>query len=157
MLRFIANRLGQSLILLLIVTLITFFLINLAPGGPSGVMRMDATEAERQAMVERFNLDQPILVRYIDWVGNAIKGDLGISFSTSEPVIERVLNRLPYTLELSLFTIILAVSVGIVLGVISAIKRGTARDYFINFVSVIGLSVPAFWLASCLFCFSRFN
>ncbi|GAK06178.1 oligopeptide transport system permease protein OppB [Geomicrobium sp. JCM 19037] len=150
MLRFLLNRAGQSVILLFIVTVITFFLINLAPGGPSGVMRMDASEAERQAMIERYGLDDPVVVRYGDWIFNAVQGDFGTSFSSNQPVIERVLERIPYTIELSLFTLALAISIGIVLGVISAIKRGTIADYSINFISVIGLSVPAFWLALML-------
>ncbi|GAK12166.1 ABC transporter permease [Geomicrobium sp. JCM 19039] len=150
MLRFLLNRAGQSVILLFIVTVITFFLINLAPGGPSGVMRMDASESERQAMIERYGLDDPVVVRYGEWIFNAVQGDFGTSFSSNQPVVERVLERIPYTIELSLFTLALAISIGIVLGVISAIKRGTIADYSINFISVIGLSVPAFWLALML-------
>lgn len=150
MVRFLLNRLGQSIILLFLVTVITFFLINLAPGGPSSVMRMDASPEERQAMVEKLGLDQPVLVRYVDWLKNALQGDLGISFTSSEPVIQRIAERLPYTIELTLFTIAISVIVGIFFGVLSAIKRGKAQDHVINFISVIGLSVPAFWLGLML-------
>lgn len=150
MLRFLLNRLGQSVVLLLIVTVITFFLINLAPGGPASTMRMEASPEERQAMIEKLGLDQPIYVRYIDWITNAVQGDLGISFTSSEPVIQRIIERLPYTIELTVFTIIISVIIGILLGVLSAIKRGKAQDHIINFMSVIGLSVPAFWLGLML-------
>ncbi|GIN61200.1 oligopeptide transport system permease protein AppB [Robertmurraya siralis] len=150
MLRFLLNRLGQSAILLLIVTIITFFLINLAPGGPASTMRMDASPEERQAMVEKLGLDQPIHIRYIDWITNALKGDLGVSFTSSEPVVQRIAERLPYTIELTVFTIILSITIGILFGVISAIKRGKAQDHVINFFSVLGLSVPAFWLGLML-------
>ncbi|MED3549925.1 ABC transporter permease [Cytobacillus praedii] len=150
MLRFLLNRLGQSVVLLLIVTVITFFLINLAPGGPASTMRMEASPEERQAMIEKLGLDQPIYVRYIDWITHAVQGDLGISFTSSEPVIQRISERLPYTIELTVFTIIISVIVGILLGVLSAIKRGKAQDHIINFMSVIGLSVPAFWLGLML-------
>ncbi|WP_019153123.1 ABC transporter permease [Robertmurraya massiliosenegalensis] len=150
MLRFLLNRLGQSAILLLIVTIITFFLINLAPGGPASTMRMDASPEERQAMVEKLGLDQPIHIRYIEWITNALKGDLGVSFTSSEPVIQRIADRLPYTIELTVFTIILSITIGILFGVISAIKRGKAQDHVINFFSVLGLSVPAFWLGLML-------
>lgn len=150
MLRFLLNRLGQSVVLLLIVTVITFFLINLAPGGPASTMRMEASPEERQAMIEKLGLDQPIYVRYIDWITNAVQGDLGISFTSSEPVIQRIIERLPYTIELTVFTIIISVIIGILLGVLSAIKRGKAQDHMINFMSVIGLSVPAFWLGLML-------
>lgn len=148
--RFLINRFGQSIILLLIVTTITFFLINLAPGGPSSAMRMDATPEERQVIMERLGLDQPVLVRYFEWLKNAFQGDLGTSFSTSEPVVQRIAERLPYTIELTIYTIILSVIIGIVLGVVSAIKRGSFRDHFINLISVIGLSVPAFWMGIML-------
>jgi peptide/nickel transport system permease protein len=149
-LRFLLNRLGQSVVLLLIVTVITFFLINLAPGGPASTMRMEASPEERQAMIVKLGLDQPIYVRYIDWITHAVQGDLGISFTSSEPVIQRISERLPYTIELTVFTIIISVIVGILLGVLSAIKRGKAQDHIINFMSVIGLSVPAFWLGLML-------
>jgi peptide/nickel transport system permease protein len=142
--------LGQSVVLLLIVTVITFFLINLAPGGPASTMRMEASPEERQAMIEKLGLDQPIYVRYIDWITHAVQGDLGISFTSSEPVIQRISERLPYTIELTVFTIVISVIVGILLGVLSAIKRGKAQDHIINFMSVIGLSVPAFWLGLML-------
>ncbi|KOP71904.1 ABC transporter permease [Cytobacillus solani] len=150
MLRFLLNRLGQSVVLLLIVTVITFFLINLAPGGPASTMRMEASPEERQAMIEKLGLDQPIYIRYIDWITNAVQGDLGISFTSSEPVIQRISERLPYTIELTVFTIVISVIIGILLGVLSAIKRGKAQDHIINFMSVIGLSVPAFWLGLML-------
>ncbi|RWZ54611.1 ABC transporter permease [Halobacillus fulvus] len=150
MFRFILNRFGQSIILMFIVTVITFFLINLAPGGPTGVMRMDASPEERQAIVERLGLDEPVLVRYVQWVGNAVQGDLGTSFNSSEAVVDRIADRLPYTIELTVFTIIFSVIAGIILGVISALKRGKAADHVINFSSVIGLSVPSFWLGLML-------
>ncbi len=150
MLRFLLNRLGQSVILLFIVSLITFFLINLAPGGPASTMRMEASPEERQAMIEKLGLDKPIYVRYIDWIANAVQGDLGTSFTSSEPVIQRIAERLPYTIELTVFTIIISVIIGIFFGVLSAIKRGKAQDHVINFMSVIGLSVPAFWLGLML-------
>ncbi|RBP85900.1 peptide/nickel transport system permease protein [Cytobacillus firmus] len=150
MLRFMINRAGQSAILLLIVTLITFFLVNLAPGGPASTMRMEATEEERQAIVEKLGLDQPVHIRYVEWLKNALQGDLGTSFTSSEPVIQRIMERLPYTIELTIFTIVISVILGIFFGVISTVKRGKAGDHVINFVSVIGLSVPAFWLGLML-------
>ncbi|PLR86575.1 diguanylate cyclase [Bacillus canaveralius] len=151
--RFLLHRLSQSIILLLIVTLITFFLINLAPGGPAATMRMEASPEEREAMEERLGLDQPVYIRYLTWIKDAARGDLGVSFTSSEPVIQRIADRLPYTIELTFFTIFFSVTIGIVLGVISAIKRGRAQDHVINFFSVIGLSLPAFWLGLMLILF----
>ncbi|MFZ3590447.1 ABC transporter permease [Bacillus sp. DJP31] len=147
MLHFVLNRLWQSIILVFIVTIITFFLINLAPGGPSSLMRMDASEEERQALIVRMGLDKPIIVRYGEWLGNAFQGDLGTSLSSGQPVVQRVAERFPNTLKLAIITLILSVTVGIILGIFAAIRRNRMSDYVVNFFSVIGLSIPSFWLA----------
>lgn len=147
MLKFTARRLGQSIVLIFIVTMITFFLMNLAPGGPSSMMRMDATEEERQTIAEQLGLDKPVIVRYGHWLKDALQGDLGYSLSSGEPVMSRILERMPYTLQLAFWTILISVVLGIVLGIIAAQKRNKWQDYLINFGSVIGLSVPSFWMA----------
>jgi len=133
-----------------IVTVITFFLINLAPGGPASLMRMDATAEERAALTERMGLDKPVMVRYGVWLSDAIQGDFGDSLTSGQPVVKRVTERLPNTIELTLYTLIFSIGVGVVLGVISAVKRNSASDYSINLFSAIGLSVPSFWLAIML-------
>jgi len=149
-LNFLINRLWQSIILMFIVTVITFFLINLAPGGPASLMRMDATAEERAALTERMGLDKPVMVRYGVWLSDAIQGDFGDSLTSGQPVVKRVTERLPNTIELTLYTLIFSIGVGVVLGVISAVKRNSASDYSINLFSAIGLSVPSFWLAIML-------
>ncbi|WP_061808998.1 ABC transporter permease [Rossellomorea vietnamensis] len=147
MAHFILTRLWQSVVLLAIVTVITFFLMNLAPGGPSSMMRMDATEAEREAIAEQLGLNDSVIVRYGAWVGDALQGDFGISLSSGEPVIERIIDRFPHTFKLALWTVFFSVIIGILFGILSARNRNTWRDHTINFTSVIGLSVPSFWLA----------
>ncbi|MGM8215865.1 ABC transporter permease [Bacillaceae bacterium W0354] len=146
MLQFVIKRLWQSIVLLLIVTIITFFLMNLAPGGPSSMMRMDATEAEREAIAEQLGLNDPVIVRYGHWLTDALRGDLGTSFSSGQPVMDRIKERFPYTLKLAVWTILFSVIFGIIFGIISAKNRNTWKDHVINFGSVIGLSVPSFWL-----------
>ena len=121
--------------------------MNLAPGGPSSMMRMDATEEERQAIAEQLGLDKPVIVRYGNWLKDALQGDLGYSLSSGEPVMSRIMERMPYTLQLAFWTILISVVLGIVLGIIAAQKRNKWQDYLINFGSVIGLSVPSFWMA----------
>lgn len=147
MLHFVMKRLGQSIVLILIVSMITFFLMNLAPGGPSSMMRMDAAEEERAAIAEQFGLNDPVIVRYGTWLGNAVQGDLGVSLSSGQPVSDRIIERFPYTLQLAVWTTVLSIIIGIVFGIISAKNRNTWKDHSINFGSVIGLSVPSFWLA----------
>lgn len=150
MVNFLINRLWQSILLIFIVTVITFFLINLAPGGPSSLMRMDATAEERAALTERMGLDKPVIVRYGLWIGNALQGDFGDSLSSGQPVLKRVAERFPNTMELTIYTLIFSVGAGVILGVISAVRRNGLSDYSINTFSAIGLSVPSFWLAIML-------
>lgn len=147
MLRYVLNRFWQSFILIFIVTVLTFFLINLAPGGPSSLMRMDATEEERQALIERMGLDKPVHVRYGEWLAKAIQGDLGVSLTSGQPVMQRIAERFPHTLELAVYTLIFSVILGVLLGTVSAVRRNRFADYSINFFSSLGLSVPPFWLA----------
>ena len=135
---------------LLIVSAITFFLVNLAPGGPSSLMRMDATPEQREALARRFGLDRPVPVRYLDWLVGAARGDLGTSLLTQEPVTNRILDRLPNTLLLSALALGASVLIGIPVGVLSALRRGRASDYLLAALSLIGLSVPAFWLGIML-------
>jgi peptide/nickel transport system permease protein len=137
-------------IVLLLVSAITFFLVNLAPGGPSALMRMDATPEQRDAIARRFGLDQPVPVRYAEWLGGALHGDLGTSMLTQEPVISRIADRLPNTLLLSALALTLSLVIGIPMGVISALRRGTPSDYALATFSLLGLSVPAFWLGIML-------
>ncbi len=147
MLKFTLNRLSQSIILVLLVSIITFFIMNLSPGGPSSMMRMDATAEERAAIAEQLGLNDPIFVRYTEWLVQAVKGDLGVSLSSGQPVTERIMERLPYTLQLTVVTLVVSIILGILFGVWAAMRRNTKTDYLINLGSVVGLSVPSFWMA----------
>jgi peptide/nickel transport system permease protein len=150
MLRFIGRRLAQSVAVVFIVATFTFFLINLAPGGPSVVTRMDATQAERQVLLERYGLDKPVVTRYGQWMARALNGDLGTSLSSSQPVARRIAERFPHTLLLASVTLVLSVAGGVFLGVWAAWRRNSWVDYLAGFLSVIGLSLPAFWLGIML-------
>jgi peptide/nickel transport system permease protein len=135
---------------LLIVSAITFFMINLAPGGPSALMRFDVTPEQREALTRRFGLDQPVPVRYLEWLAGALHGDLGTSLTTQQPVLDRIGERLPNTLLLSGLALALSIAVGIPMGVASALKRGSAPDYALSTLSLLGLSIPAFWFGIML-------
>jgi peptide/nickel transport system permease protein len=137
-------------VVLILVSAITFLLVNLAPGGPSSLMRMDATPEQRQALAARLGLDQPIPVRYVQWLGGALHGDLGTSLSTSEPVSFRIEQRLPNTLVLAITALAVSIVLGIPLGMIAALRRNSIPDFVVAVVSVVGLSVPAFWLGIVL-------
>jgi peptide/nickel transport system permease protein len=140
----------QGIAVLLLVSAITFGLVNLAPGGPSSLMRMDATPEQREALSQRLGLDQPVPVRYLQWLGGAVHGDLGVSLSSSEPVALRIGQRLPNTLVLASSALGVSIVLGIPLGVLAALRRNALPDVVVAVVSVLGLSVPAFWLGIVL-------
>lgn len=136
--------------MLILVSAITFLLVNLAPGGPASLMRMDATPEQREALTRRLGLDQPLPVRYVQWLGGAVHGDLGTSLSSSEPVAFRIEQRLPNTLELAATALAVSIVLGIPLGVLAALRRNSLPDFAVAVISVVGLSVPAFWLGIIL-------
>lgn len=138
------------MVVLVLVSAITFFLVNAAPGGPSALMRIDATPEQRDALIRRFGLDRPVPLRYLDWLSQAARGDLGTSMLTQEPVLSRIADRLPNTLLLSGLALVVSIATGIPIGVIAALRRGTAADYTLSALSLLGLSIPAFWLGIML-------
>jgi peptide/nickel transport system permease protein len=150
LLRIVVQRVLQSAVVLLLVSAITFLLVNLAPGGPSSLMRMDVTPEQREALARRLGLDEPVLQRYARWLGGAMRGDLGTSMTSNEPVGQRIGQRLPNTLLLATTALGISVIAGIPLGVTAALQRGRLPDILTALVSVIGVSVPAFWLAILL-------
>jgi len=135
---------------LLLVSAITFLLVNLAPGGPASLMRMDATPEQREALSLRLGLDQPVPVRYVQWLGGALHGDLGTSLGSNEPVALRVVQRLPNTLLLAGVALALSIVIGIPMGVVAALRRNSVPDFLLAAVSILGVSVPAFWLGIIL-------
>src|SRR5438067_2470062 len=101
MLRLTAQRITQSVVVLLLVSAITFLQVNLAPGGSASIMSMEMTADHRAVLIRRMGLDQPIPVRYAAWLGQAVRGDLGTSFLSNEPVSNRIGERLPGTFQLA--------------------------------------------------------
>ena len=132
--------------MLLFVSVFTFFFVNLSPGGPSSIMRIDATAEQREALTLRLGLDKPVPERYASWLGAAVRGDLGTSLLTDEPVGKRIADRLPATLLLAGVSLGASIALGIPLGVVSALRRNRFVDHAVGLFSVLGLSVPAFWL-----------
>jgi peptide/nickel transport system permease protein len=135
---------------LILVSAITFLLVNLAPGGPSALMRMDVTAEQREALTTRLGLDRPVPVRYALWLMGAVHGDLGTSMTSNEPVAVRIGQRLPNTLLLAGTALGVSILAGIPMGVVAALRRNSLPDFLLAAVSVVGLSVPAFWLGIIL-------
>lgn len=140
------NRLLQGVLVLFLISLITFFLINLAPGGPSSLISMESTAAEREARLKLYGLDQPPAVRYVKWLGGAVRGDLGNSINQGLPVAQLLTQRMGVTLQLALYAMVLTTLFGVVLGVVAAIHHNRWPDHAVSILSTIGMSVPNFWL-----------
>ncbi|QDY08523.1 ABC transporter permease [Micromonospora sp. HM134] len=145
--RFVLRRLLQSVVVLLGVTLVVFLLLQLVPGDPVRVSL--GTRFDQQtydALRERSGLDRPLVVQYLSYVGNALTGDLGVSFRSGQPVTTIVLERLPATLSLAVTAVLLALLVAFPLGVLSAVRSGSFVDHAARVFSQFGVSVPDFWM-----------
>jgi peptide/nickel transport system permease protein len=148
--RFLFQRIALGALVIVFASALTFFFVNLAPGGPSSIMRFDVTAEQRDALIKRMGLDKPVTERYLDWATGALRGDFGTSLLTDEPVTQRIGERLPNTLVLAGAALALSIAIGIPIGLIQALRRGSALDHFLSLLSAIGLAVPVFWLGIVL-------
>lgn len=148
--RFIARRLLQGLVLLCMVATIVFFLGRLTGNPVDLMLPEDATATDREAMIKRFGLDQPLYQQFISFFGNALRGDLGTSIRMKQPAVDVFFSRLPNTLILMPWALLLAMCVGIPLGVVAALNRGGFIDRMAGTVAVLGVATPNFWLGIVL-------
>ena len=145
MLLYIAKRLLVALPTLLAVLTVVFFFVRIAPGDPALIILGDQASPQALAAVRHeLGLDQPLLVQYLDFMSTVLKGDLGTSLVTHRSVWGEVANVLPYTIELTLSALVIGVVLGLPLGVAAARRRNEPLDYIARFVSLVGLSFPAF-------------
>ena len=147
MLAFIVNRLGLLIPTFLGVTLIAFALIHLIPGDPIELMVGErGIDPQRHAqLMAEMGLDKPLWQQYLIYISNVFQGDLGRSLVTREPVLEEFFTLFPATLELSVAAILFAVIVGLPVGILAAVKRGSLFDHTIMGISLTGYSMPIFW------------
>jgi len=153
MLRFIIRRLIQMVGVVLVLSFLLFMWLRSLPGGPvSAILGERATESRRQALEAALGLDQPIFVQYLKFLQRAIQGDFGISTQVlpGTDALEIFLMRLPATLELSFFAMLIAIPLGIPLGYFAARRRGSALDNTSIVVSLLGVAVPVFFTAFLL-------
>jgi peptide/nickel transport system permease protein len=144
--QYLIQRGLQSVFLVLLITVLTFALVRLAPGGPSILMNPDLSAAQREQFRRNLGLDRPVAIQYMFWLSNLARGDLGTSYSSGTAVSTVVLERLPATLLLTGTAFGLALVVAVPLGILAALKRNTILDYVAMLFTVIGVSVPIFWL-----------
>lgn len=149
--RYVLRRLVQSLVVLFGVSVLVFAVVHLVPGDPIRLALGTRFDQETyDALRERSGLNQPLVVQYFSWVGNALTGDLGVSFRSGTPVTTMILERLPATLSLAGAAIVVALLIAIPLGTISALRPRSVVDWFASVVSQAGISIPDFWMGIML-------
>src|SRR5689334_13493929 len=151
MLTFLAKRLLQLIPTLFFVSVLIFSLQQLLPGDPALIMAgEDRDPAVIEQIRKQYRLDQPIPVQYVYWLKGVLSGDLGESMRFKQGVRELVLQKLPVTLQLASMAIVIALTIGVGAGIISAVKKDTVWDYAANVFALWGLSTPNFWLGIML-------
>jgi peptide/nickel transport system permease protein len=139
----------MAIIILWFISVAVFVLLRLTPGDPALLQQGINATPEKVAQVDReLGLNKPLIVQYFDWVGQMLKGNLGRSVLTQTTVTHEFKKDFPVSFQLMLMTLVLVIVIGVPFGMISAVKRNSYWDYAVRFFAVLGLSVPAFWVAT---------
>lgn len=149
---YLLKRLAQIVPIILVIVVVNFFLVHLAPGDPIVYIVGDAPVSEEivAQLREKLGLDKPLLEQLVIYLWNVAHGDFGYSYVAREPVLDVIMHRLPATLLLTVTQYILAIVAGLFLGVVSAKRQGETADTAITLFSVLGYAVPVFWLGQML-------
>ena len=148
--RFIFRRLLQGLVLLVLVATVVFFLGRLTGNPVDLMLPEDATAEDRDRLIKTLGLDGPLHVQYVKFIGIAVTGDLGTSIRMRQPAVDVFFSRLPNTLAIMPWALLLAMAVGVPLGVIAALNRGNFIDRTAGTIAVLGIATPNFWLGIML-------
>ncbi len=155
MLTYIVRRLIQSAIVVLLVTILVFVGMRLLPGDPIYMLfnpnqLQNMTQEELALLRQEAGLDRPMVVQYFDWLGGILQGDLGNSIMNKYPIAKDLVKRIPVTAHLGILAFIVGTMIGIPLGIISAVRRGTWLDTLVTTIANVGITVPTFWLGIML-------
>ena len=154
MLVYLVRRIITTIPTVLIAAIIAFALIRLAPGDPAlAFVTPTATEVEIQEVRRQLGLDRPIPVQFVYWLGNVLRGDLGHSFFLGRDVVTAIAERLPATLQLTGLALLFALVVGILSGILAALNHNKLIDRLVLVITMVGVSVPVFWLGLLLMWF----
>lgn len=146
MLKVLLVRLAQMVPVLVIVSMVIFAVTLLLPGDPTyTVLGEFATEEQRDAARAQYGFDEPVPVQYVKWAERVLTGDLGRSIRTREPVATMLADRMPVTIELAILSILIAVFVGVPLGLLAAVRHNTWVDSATSFIAMASLAIPNFW------------
>jgi peptide/nickel transport system permease protein len=151
MLTYIIRRLAIAVPTLILVSIFVFTLQKLLPGDPALILAgEDRDPAAIEFVREKYHLNEPIALQYTYWVQGVVQGDMGVSLRSGQPVLKLIADKLPVTIQLAIMALIIAFSIGVPMGILSAVKKGTMLDYAANVVALSGLSIPNFWLGIML-------
>ena len=152
MLGYVRRRVAISIPVIFGLVTLVFFLMHLLPGDAVTVMLTSyGASGEEQALLRHnLGLDRPLLVQYLDYIGHALRGDFGRSLFSHQPVTRQILHQLPATLQLTGASMLIAIVAGVLLGVIAAIRHNSVTDRLSMLFSLIGVSMPGFWLGIML-------
>ena len=144
---FALNRLGQSLLLLVIVSIIGFGMLHLLPGGPLSQFALTPgmTQADLARVAHQMGLDRPLPLQYVEWLSRILSGDWGRSYRDNQPVLGTIASHLGATLELMITSTVIAVLLGTWVGVLGAVRRYSLADYLATVGAMVALSIPTFW------------
>jgi peptide/nickel transport system permease protein len=149
--RVVVGRLALSVPMLLGMSVLVFLIIRLVPGDPVlAVLGLNTTPELVAKLREDLGLNDPIYMQYVNWLGGVLHGDFGLDYRSDEPIGRMLLDRLPITLELTGLSLLLAIVLAIPLGVVAAVRRGRLADKAMQGVSLVGISIPEFWLGIML-------
>lgn len=150
MLSYIFKRLLLMIPLIFGITLISFGVIHLAPGGPIGIeaeMAPRAAAEARERLIKLYGLDRPVHIQYLDWLGRFLRMDFGTSFVDGKEVVDKIKERMPITLTINVLSLLLIISIAIPIGVLSATRQYSLFDKLTTVFVFVGFSTPTFWLA----------
>ncbi len=151
--RYLARRAVWTILAVLGVSVLIFFLVRLLPGNIVDIIagtEGQLSRAQRAAVLKEFGLDQPLPVQYLRWVGSMLQGNFGWSFRTGQPVAALIASRLPITIELALLAVLSVALVAIPFGVAASVTRSRRVRTLVQIIGVLGLSLPNFWIAILL-------
>lgn len=153
MARYVLGRLVWCVPVLLGASVLIFVLLRFLPGDVVDIIlgtEGAATPEVRETIRRLFGLDRPIYVQYFVWLGAVVRGDLGSSLRTGEPVAQILVSRLPITIQLAVLSVLISLVLAVPLGIVAAVKRGGVLELLARLVGLLGLSLPNFWLATML-------
>jgi peptide/nickel transport system permease protein len=151
MLQLIGRRLLATVPLLLAVSVVVFSFVHALPGDPAVLFLGEEATPENLARFRaKLGFDRPLIVQYGEWLGRALQGDLGRSIRTNQPVVQAIVERLPVTLRLIAFSMVISLAIAVPLGIVSAVKRNSGVDLASTFFALFGFSTPNFWLGLIL-------